>query len=1073
MTLVFNERREGPATHALIIGVEHPSPVESGPFSAAVSAHAIADLLFRVGFDSAPVASIELIASYSPFTRGNYQSPRDGINYSPGRPDTGNVGRAIEEWRARFRTYPDSVGFFYYAGPAAADGAEITLLIPGERPGIAGLDFGNLWSRLAYEGPGRQLFFLDGCPSRTRRPEGSVVGLPSIGPGDPGDLASALFHASLPPIPAKAQGSEATPLSAALGDVFAETLLTSSRELGATLAARFRERARAAKVEDVASLTTPSEGSFPLGIYPRQQPDGQAGEGSGTPAEKTVKQGKAPGKKAGKAAQKKAAQSEADRFAHDLTFVNPRARECLRLVDQGLSSAEIAARLGIAPATVDSHLRAALRTIGLRDRREAARLLVESEGGKTAETGAEKPREPNTRFVSDDPEVERDELGRGPLAIALGRRLHRIWCRSNGIRVPGGEKVDAGGDERSAFVLHLDAPWGGGKTSFANFLARVLNPFPHGAGAVAHFLHERAGSAVGTIFIDDPPPRGREGGVAAQWPEDARRPWIVVPFNAWQAEHCTPPWWTFYQAIRKGCFAAVWAEGRAASRPAQASPPPRPLIEERLWSWTALWTRELLWRLRNPKVVTLLCTFAAALAVTLALTWTKVIFQGDRGPAFDPGTVLGFALAAVTGISGFWSVGALLTESVAPGTDGAAERRSLGGGDPFERFRRHFSRTMAAVRRPVMVIVDDLDRCRPDFVVDLVRGIQTLLRSPRVVFVILGDRDWIERAFEAHHAAMSKVNVGPEQDFGARFVEKAIQMSFILPEMPKPSQDSYVRGVLTGETGPDGTADAGASPPTDIARDMRDDYRRTVVQATTPEARKKAEQALIKQYRPKLQAAALATAKAKAKDPDRPAGAAALKPAAASDLAEAQAGKLVSEERAVSAAVHEKMGKALLHRLEPLARFFPANPRQIKRIVNAITMYTAVAYLQMEMDESDERGIELAIWVIVMTEWPKTWRVLASCPKLADVLAAADAEAALAAIGDGALPGSREATLKEVNRIRADPDLLALITETKGRPRLTTSSVEQFVRLTPLYSRKQRLAEEAARSGEAAAAGKG
>jgi hypothetical protein len=175
-------------------------------------------------------------------------------------------------------------------------------------------------------------------------------------------------------------------------------------------------------------------------------------------------------------------------------------------------------------------------------------------------------------------------------------------------------------------------------------------------------------------------------------------------------------------------------------------------------------------------------------------------------------------------------------------------------------------------------------------------------------------------------------------------------------------------------------------------------------------------------------------------------------------VAEAQAGKVLSEERALFAAVDEKMGQALLHRLEPLARFFPPNPRQIKRIVNAITMYTAVAYLQMEMDESDERGIELAIWVIIMTEWPKTWRVLASCPQLADVLAEPEPEAALDKIDELVLPGSREATLKEVNRIRADPDLLALITEAgDGRPRLRTSSVEEFVRLTPLYSRKQRL----------------
>jgi len=762
------------------------------------------------------------------------------------------------------------------------------------------------------------------------------------------------------------------------------------------------------------------------------------------------------------------AQAGHDPMATRVGWLTARQRECLGLFGlMGLSTQEIAARLGIAQVTVNRHLQAAVATLAVRSRSEAAKLL-ERYGGwvePPAQTQGDKPKaasisasaaEPNTHFVTDDPEVERDDLRRGPLAIALGRRLHRIWCRSNGIKVPGDEDAVAGGDERSSFVLHLDAPWGGGKTSFANFLDRVLNPFPRGAKRAADFLHERAGQAVGTIFIDDPPGDGKEGGTAARWPEDSRRPWIVVPFNAWQAEHCSPPWWTFYQAIRKGCFAAVWAEGRGASRPAQSSAPPAPLIEERIWSWAALWRRELWWRLRNPKILARLATFALA-AIALVVLWRfDLVFQGDKGPNFNAGNALGFVLAGIGGISGLWGLGALLTESVAPGTDDAAERRSLGGGDPFERFRRHFVRTMAAVRRPVMVVVDDLDRCRPDFVVDLVRGIQTLLRSPRVVFVILGDRDWIERAFEAHHAAMSKVNVGQEQEFGARFVEKAIQMSFILPEMPDASQDAYVRRVLIGPGAV--AADAAPPPPPDIAQQLRAEYRETVATAESAEERQLAEQALRHKYESTIQAIGRGLEHASNQLFDYSASDYRVAPDA--EAASAQADKLLSEERALSAAVDEKMGQALLHRLEPLARFFPPNPRQIKRIVNAITMYTAVAYLQMEMDESDERGIELAIWVIVMTEWPKTWRVLASCPRIADVLAEADPKAALDRIDESELPGSREATLKEVNRIRADPDLLALITAVdEGRPRLRTSSVEAFVRLTPLYSRKQRLEE--------------
>jgi DNA-binding CsgD family transcriptional regulator len=52
-----------------------------------------------------------------------------------------------------------------------------------------------------------------------------------------------------------------------------------------------------------------------------------------------------------------------------------RERDCLELVAQGLSSKEIAAKLGIAPGTVDNHLKRAVKALGASNRRVAARLI--------------------------------------------------------------------------------------------------------------------------------------------------------------------------------------------------------------------------------------------------------------------------------------------------------------------------------------------------------------------------------------------------------------------------------------------------------------------------------------------------------------------------------------------------------------------------------------------------------------------------------------------------------------------------------------------------------------------------
>ena len=52
--------------------------------------------------------------------------------------------------------------------------------------------------------------------------------------------------------------------------------------------------------------------------------------------------------------------------------------EVLQLVDQHLSSKEIAARLGISPHTVDQRIREAIRILGVERRAHAARIVTEN-----------------------------------------------------------------------------------------------------------------------------------------------------------------------------------------------------------------------------------------------------------------------------------------------------------------------------------------------------------------------------------------------------------------------------------------------------------------------------------------------------------------------------------------------------------------------------------------------------------------------------------------------------------------------------------------------------------------------
>lgn len=95
--------------------------------------------------------------------------------------------------------------------------------------------------------------------------------------------------------------------------------------------------------------------------------------------------------------------------------------------------------------------------------------------------------------LSDQP-TDVDLLGRKVFAEALGERLRDEFQRTRGPNKTS-----------DSFMLHLEGPWGSGKTSLLGFLKRELRKPP--------------------------------------------RPWLVVDFNAWQNQRAGAPWWLLISAV--------------------------------------------------------------------------------------------------------------------------------------------------------------------------------------------------------------------------------------------------------------------------------------------------------------------------------------------------------------------------------------------------------------------------------------------------------------------------------------------------------------------------------------------
>lgn len=580
-----------------------------------------------------------------------------------------------------------------------------------------------------------------------------------------------------------------------------------------------------------------------------------------------------------------------------------------------------------------------------------------------------------TSFLDDSTDPDVDFLSRSDLAFVLAGRLNQVWDQLNKEKPRdsyGGNSARWTGlwpkrparEPPPGFVVHIDAPWGGGKTSFANFLIRLLNPYRVAGPAPAWMLG---------LPLGDP----------NFWPESYRRPWHIVTFNAWQHQHVLPPWWVFYQAIRKQTTDAIYAEDLlvepapatdASGNPLPNAPlvpqPPAagqgylsPLLRAADWSWC--WLREMVWRvwtpdIRNKVAVTVLGIFAVVLFFRFGLL--KLDDKGVNANTTSLGPFVSVVIAALVGGAPLiWTVLSALSSTLLSGTPDAAKNYALGSGDPLDRFRAHFAKMMASLKRPVLVVVDDLDRCEPTFVVELIRGMQTILKSPRLVFILLGDRDWIEECFTKVNEAMKGIHVGPEHEFGARFAEKAIQFSFVLPDISDAARRTYVRDLL----GVKQALSDRSGLPLDVVFEadasMRGEFEfkvDSVLQQNEALGRESAAQTVREEI-------------------------------IASPVSPAVTDALLTDfDRRLSlrAATDKTAEAATRHRLEALSSVLPANPRQIKRIINAITLLQEVARIEQSVQPGSTEWKILALWIILMIEWPKSWFTLSSFPGLANRL---------------------------------------------------------------------------------------
>jgi hypothetical protein len=260
--------------------------------------------------------------------------------------------------------------------------------------------------------------------------------------------------------------------------------------------------------------------------------------------------------------------------------------------------------------------------------------------------------------------------------------------------------------------------------------------------------------------------------------------WTVVRFDAWQYQRVPPPWWWLIKAIE--------TELRTIRRGCLSSALRRRAADYWMRAWLAI--RDVL----------------IALPVMLIVAGVAVAFWRSSGTS-DVLKVLQWttaALAAVTTLVGFgWTAtNALRRHLLATSPLGATA--VLRTSDPMVEVERRYAFLVRSARAPVAIQIDNLDRCRADYVVELLEGIQTLLREPHssrdlppVAFVVAADREWLCESYFKVYDDFQGTATQPGRPFGLGFLDKIFDVSVRIPTVS-------AAAALADDDAPDADAEA-------------------------------------------------------------------------------------------------------------------------------------------------------------------------------------------------------------------------------------------------------------------------
>jgi len=379
-----------------------------------------------------------------------------------------------------------------------------------------------------------------------------------------------------------------------------------------------------------------------------------------------------------------------------------------------------------------------------------------------------------------------------------------------------------------------------------------------------------------------------------------KRPWIGIHFNAWRNQHVDPPWW--------GLLDRIVQEGIKGA----------PNSKELHWKnyWYRIEEGD-----RRP-VFIMLATILLLLGLALTL-------GGD-------------VMKSIASILALASTVAVLLSKLMPGFAASAHMFRRLSSDPMEKIRSYYRKMVDGFDRPVIVFIDDLDRCKSSYVIELLESLHTLYSHPKVFFLVAADRTWISACFEEGYETFNGKIAQVEQPTGYRFLEKLFQLSVALPPISAELKVSFMDEITSREK-----SDSVVSFDEAYAVVEKEIQHVSSESELNDYMRSEPESAIYKQA---MIAAAV-----------------------------------------IKAAKTESFATANRHRLTRFVDLMDANPRSMKLIVNAFGVYVNLARVSGVLDMDEAFLDQVALWTILEVRFPRVAEYLARFPDQVQIFAAAAA----------------------------------------------------------------------------------